>query len=159
MGWGPALLDEAFVHQVMEALERLPRDAKPLWGRMTAGDLTGHLLATLRYSLGQISTTLPSQTAPLPGWLLRWLFLEVGMKMPKNIRFRGTRGEELPLPKVEGSIDELRIALLDVWGADVRRVPTPPPHPYLGRLTLKQWKKFHVLHIRHHLSQFGLLSG
>jgi len=126
---------------------------------MTRGDLVGHLLASVRYSLGEIPFDVPRQTSPWLGRILRWLVLDLGLRMPRNVRFRGHQGEIVPLAKVSGGIAELREALERLARSHSGDLPAPPPHPYLGALSLEQWKKLHVHHIEHHLRQFGRSLG
>ena len=149
--------DERFALEVETALRGLAPDAAPKWGSMTPQDLVEHLLAALRYSLGEIPFDVPRQTSPWRGRILRWLILDGGVPMPRNVRFRGYDGDFVPLARVTGGIPELREALLKVARAASGDVPAPASHPYFGPLTLDQWKRFHVRHIGHHLRQFGIL--
>jgi len=150
--------DERFVLEVEAALEGLAPEALPKWGSMSRGDLVAHLLAAVRYSLGEVPFDVPRQTRPWFGAILRWLVLDLGLRMPRNVRFRGHRGEIVPLAKIPGGMPELREALQRLAGASSGDFQ-PPAHPYLGALSLAQWERLHVLHIEHHLRQFGRSLG
>ena len=152
----PRPFDEPYAREVVAAVRGLAPDAVPRWGSMSGRDLLPHLLAALRYSLGLVPFDVPPQVRPWRQALLRWLFLDVGVRMPRNVRFRDVGGEVVPLAKVSGGIDDLRAALLLVARARDPGAPAPPPHPYLGTLTLTQWKQLHARHIDHHLRQFGM---
>jgi len=154
----PRPFDESFAREVVAAVRGLAPDAVPRWGSMTGRDLLPHLLAALRYSLGQVPFDVPPQVRPWRQRLLRWLLLDLGVRMPRNVRFRDVGGEVVPLAKVSGGIDDLRDALLFLARDRGPDAPAPPPHPYLGALTLAQWKRLHVRHIDHNLGQFGIPS-
>lgn len=148
--------DERFATEVLAAVRGLAVAAVPRWGSMTGRELTGHLLASLRYSMGEVPFDVPPQVPPWRGRILRWLFLDLGLSMPRHVRFRSHDGDVVPLATVDGGIDDLGQVLLRVAHAGPADIPRPAPHPYFGVLTWLQWKAFHVRHIDHHLSQFGI---
>lgn len=148
--------DESYVRDVVAAVGGLAPGAVPCWGSMTGRDLLPHLLAALRYSLGQVPFDVPRQVRPWRQSLLRWLILDLGVRMPRNVRFRNAGGEIVPLARATGGLDDLSEALLLLARDPAPDAPAPPPHPYLGDLTLAQWRKLHVRHIDHHLRQFGI---
>jgi len=67
-----------------------------------------------------------------------------------------TRPKGLPTEKVRNGFGE-KIAAMDSviaqcesrWGAGIRLLD----HPFLGALTAEQWRRFHLLHGRHHQKQ------
>ena len=77
--------------------------------------------------------------------------LPSGRKAPANTRPRG-----LPAEKVQSEVGE-KIVEMDAIIADCEsRFGSGTPlldHPILGPLTAAQWKKFHVVHGRHHEKQ------
>ena len=147
----PRAYDERFVEDVVARLAALPEDVRPRWGRMSKRDLIGHLLAALRYSLGEIPSHIPFQTGPWRRRFLKTLVLTLGFPMKRHVVFRDVDGRVLPLPKEEGTLEELRRAL-----ERARDVELPSrPHPFFGELRSAEWKRLHVKHIAHHLRQFG----
>jgi hypothetical protein len=146
-----AAIDAHFVENVIARIAALPEDVVPQWGRMTKRDLVRHLFAVLSFTLGEYRSDIPYQTGP---WMRRWLkFLVLGLNVPmrRHIVFRDKRGEILPLPVREGTIEELTRALEQTRDMEL----ACRPHPYFGDLRSEEWKRLHVKHIAHHLRQFG----
>lgn len=146
--------DEAFAREIHARIRGLPDGAVPRWGRMRKPDLIRHLLAALRFSMGEASFGIPPQRGRWIRKILKWLILDVQVPMIKNIRFRDERGAVVPLMTSEGSLDDLESTLVRMARATPAEVAAPPPHPYFGELTLDEWKRLHVRHIDHHLRQF-----
>lgn len=62
----------------------------------------------------------------------------------------------LPLDKVKGGIAKSIVAMDSVIAQCGARFGSRVPvldHPVLGPLTARQWRKFHVVHGRHHVKQ------
>jgi len=82
--------------------------------------------------------------------VLHFSYLPEGRKAPKQTVPRG-----LPAEKVRSEV-EMKIAAMDViiaqcetrFGSD-----KVLDHPILGPLTVAQWRKFHLIHGRHHVKQ------
>src|SRR5436190_17249441 len=100
------MFDERFATEVLAAVRGLGANAVPRWGSMTARELTGHLLASLRYSMGEVPFDIPIQVPPWRGRILRWLFLDLGLSMPRHVRFRNHDGDVIPLATIDGGIDD-----------------------------------------------------
>jgi len=82
--------------------------------------------------------------------------LPEGRKAPKNTVPRG-----LPVEKVKGEV-ALKIAEMDeiISQCEARFGRGKVlDHPILGPLTAAQWKKFHLIHGRHHVKQILRLRG
>jgi hypothetical protein len=145
-----AAFDAHFVENVVARIAALPEGVVPRWGRMTKRDLVGHLFAALSFTLGEYRADIPYQTGP---WMRRGLkFLVLGLNVPmrRNVVFRNERGDILPLPVREGTIEELTRALERTRDVEL----ACRPHPYFGDLRPEEWKQLHVKHIAHHLRQF-----
>lgn len=82
--------------------------------------------------------------------------LPEGRKAPKNTVPRG-----LPAEKVKGEV-ALKIAAMDEIIAQCEARfgrGKVLDHPILGPLTAAQWRKFHLIHGRHHVKQILRLRG
>ncbi|MGA8617834.1 MAG: DUF1569 domain-containing protein [Candidatus Sulfotelmatobacter sp.] len=85
-------------------------------------------------------------------------YLPAGRKAPSATQPRG-----LPVPKVRNEVGEKIVAMDAIiaqcearFGRSIRLLD----HPILGPLTATQWRKFHLLHGRHHQKQIlGLRRG
>jgi hypothetical protein len=89
--------------------------------------------------------------------VLRFGYLPSGREAPKFARPRGLPPEQV-INEIDAKIAEMdaAIALCEEkmgWG-------TLLDHPFLGPLSGTQWRRFHLLHGRHHLKQIrGLKKG
>ena len=80
--------------------------------------------------------------------------LPEGRKAPKQ-----TVPQGLPVEKVRGEVG-LKIAAMDAIGAQCEArfgCGKVLDHPILGPLTAAQWRKFHLIHGRHHVKQIDRL--
>lgn len=80
-------------------------------------------------------------------------YMPEGRKAPKGTVPSGTQAN--PVEAILRNLDEMDVVLRDVErkkGASARVV-----HPVLGPLTVRQWRKFHLVHTRHHMKQIAKL--
>jgi len=101
--------DRRFMLDVEAALQSLASEALPIGGYMTPSELIGP--AAVRYSLVEVPFDVPRQTSPWLGRLLLRLVLDLGVRMPRNLRLRGHKGEVVRLANMFGGIAELREGL------------------------------------------------
>ncbi len=149
------VLTPEYAAQVLERLASIPRDAAPLWGKLTASQMVGHMNEVVRYTMGE------GKDVPYRGnWKSRYLFrpLIVGqiVKMPRNVRLPRTDGSRMPRVIPDGTVDALRDTLeeyLRRW--DDRSLPARV-HPFFGLLSARAWRRLHYAHFEHHLAQFGM---
>jgi hypothetical protein len=139
-----------------ELLRRLlvlrPESARR-WGRMTAPQMVCHLADGFRMALGDrpvahVSTRL-SRT------VVKWIALYAPMPWPHGVRTR---------PEIDPTARGTQPA---VFAADVAEVAALVDvivqtkslegyeHPYFGRLSDAEWRRWSYLHVDHHLRQFG----
>jgi len=79
------------------------------------------------------------------------------LKAPRMVTPRGMAPEEARKVMLQSLIDmdEVLRQCLEKFGAGRPILP----HPFLGPLTVEQWRKFHVVHTRHHMKQVKALRG
>jgi hypothetical protein len=99
------------------------------------------------------------RSGPSAGQLLRRFYvLRVGrfpggVESPKQTRPKSSLGDE-PLRPFNDALVAMDAMLADAekrFGAKTRILR----HPILGPLTVKQWRRFHEVHGRHHLKQIA----
>lgn len=139
---------------ILDRLDRLRPDAKPVWGRMSAHGMVCHLTDSFQMVLGNRTTrrtgTLAERT------VLRLLALSSPIPWPKGVETvpevdqeqGGTRPEYF-----DADVVRLRTAMSEF----VDRLPGGPlKHPMFGRLSKGEWGRWGYRHMDHHLRQFGL---
>jgi hypothetical protein len=144
-----SLFDPKEREELRRRMESIRPDARPLWGKMNAGQMLAHVNASLRMALGDLPTK-PKRT-PIANPLARWLLI-YKLKWPAGTP---TAPELLATPPGEWAADLARFReLLERNGG---RDPAGewPRHPAFGKLTGRQWGDLGWKHLDHHLRQFG----
>jgi hypothetical protein len=79
------------------------------------------------------------------------------LKAPRMVAPRGMAPEEARKAMLQSltDMDEVLRQCEEKFGAGRPFLP----HPFLGPLTVAQWRKFHVVHTRHHMKQVKVLRG
>ena len=149
--------------EIDRAAGRLGRDAleRPAGGRWTAAEILEHLTLAFTFNRTVIEKVLASgelRTQPPRAVqkLARMLVVDIGY-FPKVDAPEVTRPTRSIEPERSLSAVREALAALDATlrRAEARfgrraRVAT---HPYFGGLTVRQWRKFHWQHTRHHMRQ------
>lgn len=135
------LRDESAGADLIRRLEILAPNAKPAWGRLTAGRMVCHLTAAARMARGELPTA-PRPRGAFTVFPLKHLLLYV-LPMPKNV---GTAPELLAVEPT--SFDQDRRSCAELIRRFAQSLPDGkgPRHPFFGVLT---WKEWGVLQWRH----------
>lgn len=144
----PHQFNSEFIDQIITRLQSLPLDRSPLWGSLTAPGVLGHLTESLRYSLGH-EGDMPSRATFVTIRIVKPLILGGVLKFPK-----GVKGVALPFET--GDVGTLRATMEEFRDTLESGSKQPKPHPIFGPLTLDEWARFHVLHFKHHMTQFNI---
>jgi Protein of unknown function (DUF1569) len=139
------------IETYLSRVEKLHSNQPGLWGKMTVSQMVHHLNLAVGGGLGYYTLTDSSNWASRS--VMKWLVLEVLQKFP-----RGT--ETSPPLKSDGHYDfdtekqQLITILKNVLIANNQNQWSR--HPYFGELSVTEWKKLIVIHVNHHLTQFGV---
>ena len=155
----PAKLQRAVLPDFLAAFRRLEPDAPGRWGGLDASSMLAHLTAALELSLGEREAR-----ALVPAWIGRpagWLAMHVFPRWP-----RGRKGSTPPLPHLfpapqafDAQREHLEAALERFVDRLEREPEARATNPLMGDVSMRTWSRLHALHCRHHLRQFGALSG
>jgi DinB family protein len=134
-------------------------------GKWSSANLLEHL------SLGCMITTKGCKMVlrqggpdlPKPTWHQRWLAFKVidlghfrrRVIAPKMVCPRGQSPEDAKSALLANlvELDRMMWQCLEKFGSRVEILP----HPYLGPLTIRQWRKFQLFHVRRHMRQIHRL--
>src|SRR5438046_437576 len=147
----PTIFDAPARNRLLERIEALKPDRRPLWGRFTAAQMVCHAADQLRNGLGEVEVKPVRRAVARPP--LNWLIIHV-----------------LPLPKGKAqSPPEMLRRTPVTWEQDVltlkdavrrfgERGPDAewPDSPVFGRISPKSWGVLAYKHLDHHLRQFGV---
>lgn len=145
------VFDRAFVDSSLGRMGEISDDAKPVWGSMSPGQMRAHLQLAIRYSLGKEEES-PDESKPLLNMILIPVLLSGIMKLPKGVKGPAMYDAAAPSATLDEVKAELEEYLTNYEGSGFN----PPAHPSLGNLGPDKWSKLHVIHVDHHLRQFGV---
>ena len=135
--------------QLLERLHRVPRDAKPLWGKLDAHRMLCHTADVMRIALGEI----PSK--PEHSFFSR----TIGKYMVVNTGLQAPRGKIQTAPEMMTSLPKSWDADLATCAELMERVgqgSARAVHPAFGQLSPDEWGRMCYKHLNHHLVQFGV---
>ena len=149
------LRNHQHVDEILSRLDLVTPASPRLWGKMSAHQMICHLNDAFKLYTGVIAAASPG--FPYPSKLLKWGSLWVPLRWPKGFRtpreldqqHGGTRPVEF-----ERDVTELRSLV-----TRFSQIPESfhwPAHPYLGRMSVREWMRLGYLHTDHHLRQFGV---
>jgi hypothetical protein len=135
----------------------LTETTTPLWGSLSAQQMIEHLIAALHASTGKIRT--PTIVSERESAIYKQRGLLSEKPLPKNVESPLYKDGMPPLRYT--SLAESVSALESELAAFYERFDETPndtnPHVYYGELNKDEWERFHLKHITHHFTQFGLL--
>lgn len=133
-------------------IENLKPDTEAIWGRMRVEQMLHHL--NLSMGSGQGFYELPDESYLLSRTVIKWIVIDWYSEQP--------RGLELPLimsipPEAIFDFNEEKKQLLLIlrYACQATVQSKWKPHPYFGKLTVRQWGKLCMIHIDYHLKQFA----
>lgn len=145
--------DHDFVNETIARLNRIKPDARPLWGSMTRDLMIGHLIRSVKTSMGK------GPAYPFAGnWFMRRVIAPLTLNgllpIPKNVKSVEPleAHQEPPTGDTETLHAVLEAYLDSVQSGDI----SPPQHPVFGDIGVDGWAKLHVVHFEHHMKQFGV---
>jgi len=141
--------------ELINSLQKLEQDQKPIWGKMTPHHMVEHLYKTVQASINEITLKIYSEERRIP--VFKKLFFG-DRPFPKEFMNPAVGPDLLPL-----QFDNLKTAIFELDKVINRynkyfenNVSVKTIHPIFGYLTKDEWDLFHQKHFKHHLSQFGI---
>ena len=144
------MFDESLRDEILRRVGRVTAESKPLWGKMNAEQMLGHLVASSKMALGELvakQKKLPIRFAPLRQLVVYW------MPWPKGSPTAPELLVSDPV-SIERSKEELA-RLIALLGARAKEKAWPE-HPAFGKLGRRGWGVLAWRHFDHHLRQFGV---
>jgi hypothetical protein len=136
--------------ELLDRLERLAPEARPLWGKMTAPQMLAHLADWMRMAKGELKAAAinrPLRYPPLKQLAIYWL------PFPKGVP---TAPELIRREPPEWAVEHAAVRQYVQWFENLDPKATWPDHPVFGKMTPKAWCVFAYRHMDHHLRQFGI---
>ena len=147
---GKSLSNARARRELIDRLERLRREATPLWGRMTAPQMLAHLADWMLMAKGEIRTAakIPIlRYPPLKQLLIYWI------PIPKGVP---TAPELISRKPSDWEIEQAAVRRHVQWFENLDPKTTWPEHPVFGKMTAEAWCVLGYRHTDHHFRQFGI---
>ena len=145
-----SLFEESSFDEIINRLDLLNNDLKPLWGKMTVGQMVWHCQGPLQIAIENVDYK------KAPNILAKW-FLKKAMYSNNPLR------KNLPTAPIIKAVEpkkfEDEIVILKQLVTNFHVLKTRDkwnPHPLFGEFTHEQWGKIQYKHLDHHLRQFGV---
>jgi hypothetical protein len=146
------IFNEADRNEILQRVEKLTPETKPLWGSMNVSQMLAHMANAAKMPTGELKTT----RAPFP-------FSLIGMLIKNKVLGEGPLRKNSPTAKELKVTDpkEFQVEKNNFINAvkklgEGEKVAVAPAHPFFGKITAKEWGRINYKHADHHLSQFGV---
>lgn len=144
------------INELLKKIEELKKDTVPQWGTMTAQKMVEHLVNTFRVSSAKIIVQCYTEERKLP--ILK-RFLISDKPLPRE--YKSPANELVPQDYQFQNIEIAKSNLLneveDYYNYFKQNPDAIIMNPTFGELNKEEWERFHIKHLTHHLTQFGLL--
>lgn len=143
--------------EIFEKLAFLNEDTQPLFGKMTARQMVGHLTFVVRFSHNKDSQKL--MVSEEEAERSKRFVVNTEKELPEAILFPSA---DNVVPQIDSSdlitaIKLLQQELEDFHNYFAANNEALTIHPAIGKLNYKEWLRFHNKHFTHHFKQFKLI--
>ena len=137
------------------------RIACPIHGRWSVGEIVEHLTLAFTLNAAAFEKALESGVLKVrqPGLvqrLGRFVVIELGyfprVETPESTRPRGTVAADRSVAAVRDALARLDATMYRIVNRFGEHAPSAN-HPYFAGMSVRDWRKFHWRHTRHHMRQ------
>lgn len=139
-------------NEIIERINKLTPDTKPLWGKMRVEQMLAHSQNPLAMALGDTK---------FKKGLMAFLFGKIGKRqLVKDEPFKKNLPTDphfvVKTEKIFSEEKDKLTTLIQRFGnADPEEI-AKRPHSFFGNLTADEWNMLQWKHLDHHLRQFGV---
>ena len=135
-------------------IQRIDDDTPARWGKMQPVEMLAHLRRCFEVSLGEV------EVSGQPSFLFKYIVGPIAFSGLFSWPKGKLQAPAIFLPEVDGELSQEMEKLIEALDRFLRISAEQPArkslHPLFGPKTLKFYRRIHGLHMRHHLSQFGV---
>lgn len=145
------------IDDLLEKINLLTTKTIHQWGTMTPQKMVEHLMNAFKVSSGKIEVKCYTPEEKLPIMkkiLLSERLLPKGFNSPANeLAPEGYQFQTLEIAK-----SNLLSEVQDYYKYFEENPDSKLINPTFGELNKEEWRQFHIKHLKHHLTQFGLID-
>ena len=148
----PSIFNKEDCRLLINRINAITPDTKPLWGKMNATQVMGHCKVTFDSATGKTFINRGIISFIFGGIAKKQIFSDKPFKknLPTAKEFIISVGKDFEEEKVK-----LITAINDLCSRGTSAI-NAAPHPFFGPLTIEEWDGLIVKHTDHHLKQFGV---
>ena len=148
----PSIFNKEDCRLLINRINAITPDTKPLWGKMNATQVMGHCKVTFDSATGKTFIKRGIISFIFGGIAKKQIFSDKPFKknLPTAKEFIISVGKDFEEEKVK-----LITAINDLCSRGTSAI-NAAPHPFFGPLTIEEWDGLIVKHTDHHLKQFGV---
>jgi len=144
------IFNEADKNEILQRVEKLTPESKPLWGTMNVAQMLAHGAHAAKLPTGEVAAKRAVFPINIIGSLLKNKILnspEFRKNSPTSPEIKITDPRDFEKEKANfiAAIKNLS-----------EKVATAPKHPFFGKMTATEWGRINYIHADHHLKQFGV---
>ncbi|MBT8186732.1 MAG: DUF1569 domain-containing protein [Croceitalea sp.] len=147
-----SLFDTIAHQELLDRINKLNKNSKANWGKMTVGQVMRHCQFPLNLALGK-------ESIPEPNPIMKFMFKGFKKSMYNDKPWKHNLPTVKQFKVVEDhDFDEAKQALIELVNKfhEEKTRTTWEPHPSFGSFTPEQWGQMQYKHLDHHLRQFGV---
>lgn len=143
------LFDDSSRQEILDRINKLTADSKPLWGKMSVAQMLAHSILPLELTLTNPKPPRQVLGKILGGLVKKILLSERPFKKsapaPKSFQVRTPQDFNLQKDRIIEIIQKFHRGCIKDF-----------VHPFMGEMTETQWGQLQYKHLDHHLQQFGV---
>lgn len=144
-----SLLDAKYNTEILNRINSLMPDSKPVWGKMSAAQMMAHCIEGFRSAYGETKLKRNLLGVLFGGMAKKTMMgdkpFKQGLPTDKSFLIKDNRDFEEEKKKLVGYIKKFDKGFI-----------TKDKHPFFGTMTTEEWDKLMAKHLDHHLRQFGV---
>jgi hypothetical protein len=143
------LFDQPVKQEIIDRINKLTPESKPLWGKMNVAQMLAHCQMPLGVAVGKHKLKSNILLKLIGPFFKKQLYNDQPFKhdLPTDKSFK----IENPQP-----FESEKKYLLQMINDFSESGMSDQPHPFFGKLTKEQWSRGTWKHLDHHLKQFGV---
>lgn len=147
-----SIFDKNTNDDFIKRINLLTQDSKPLWGKMNVSQMLSHCQAPIDVALGDLELK--------SNFIMRFLgklfktkilnankFKKNGVTVTEFLRNDNYEFEQNKITLIE------KISKFATLGTESIK---NSKHPIFGEMSIEEWDKLQIMHLEHHLRQFGV---
>lgn len=148
----PSIFNNEDNEEIINRLNNLTPETKPLWGKMNVGQMLSHCQAPIDLAFG--TTTLKAN------FLMQLIGKRFKNKILNSPEFKKNSPTAPSFIRTqECNFEENKKQLIQKISQFASLGPKAIhnyKHPFFGEMSIAEWDKLQTMHIDHHLKQFGV---